>query len=80
MDYTRLAEVSERSKTLKWGLKIPMIMLILLAAVVSGTSVLLMKIVDTMVQQGDFADYWYFMIGLGCLVAFTADSQLQFLN
>jgi len=80
MDYARLNEVSERSKTLKWGLKIPMVMLIGLAAMVSGTSVLLMKIVDTMVQFGDFADYWYFMIVLGGLVAFTADSQLQFLN
>ena len=54
----------------------PMVMLIFLAAIVSGTSILLLKIVDTIVQKGDFGSYWHLLLLLGGLTAFTADSQL----
>ena len=58
MPRERLLEVSERSTSLKWCLKIPMVMLIFLAAIVSGTSILLLKIVDTIIQKGDFGALW----------------------
>ena len=80
MDREQLNQVSERSMGLKWCLKVPMVMLIFLAAIISGTSILLLKIVDTIVQKGDFGSYWHLLLLLGGLTAFTADSQLQFLN
>ena len=80
MPQDRLAQVSERSKNLKWTLKLPMIMLIFLASIVSGTSILLLKIADTIVQMGDFGTYWFQLIIVGALIAFTGDSQLQYLN
>jgi len=52
----------------------PMVMLIFLASIVSGTSILLLKILDTIVQMGDFATYWYQLIIVGALIGFTADS------
>ena len=58
MPKERIAQVSERSLNLKWFLKFPMVMLIFLAAIVSGTSVLLLKIVDTIIQKGDFGSLW----------------------
>ena len=76
MPHERLIEVSERSRNLKWFLKVPMVMLIFLASIVSGTSILLLKIADTIVQMGDFGTYWYQLIFVGCLIGFTADSQL----
>ena len=57
-----------------------MVMLIILAAIVSGTSVLLLKIADTIVQMGEFANLWPQLLLVLALTAFTADSQLQFLN
>ena len=58
MPQERILEVSERSKHLKWFLKFPMVMLIFVASIVSGTSILLLKITDTIVQMGDFGTYW----------------------
>ena len=58
MDQDQLTLISERSLTLKWCIKVPMVMLIFLAAIVSGTSILLLKILDTMIQMGDFGFYW----------------------
>ena len=55
-------------------------MLIFLASIVSGTSILLLKIADTIVQMGDFGTYWFQLIIVGSLIGFTADSQLQYLN
>ena len=49
MPKERLEKISERSMNLKYLLKVPMVMLIFLAAIVSGTSVLLLKIVDSIV-------------------------------
>ena len=49
MDYEKMAEVSERSITLKWLLKVPMILLIFTASLVSGASMLLLKVVDTII-------------------------------
>ena len=49
MSRERVQEVSERSLTLKWCVKVPMILLIMLAGLVSGTSVLLLKVGDTIV-------------------------------
>jgi len=74
MPYDRVIQVSERSTKLKWFLKMPMVMLIFLASIVSGTSILLLKILDTIVQMGDFATYWYQLIIVGALIGFTADS------
>lgn len=55
-------------------------MLIFLASILSGTSILLLKIADTIVQMGDFGTYWFQLIIVGALIAFTGDSQLQHLN
>ena len=55
-------------------------MLIFLASILSGTSILLLKIADTIVQMGDFGTYWFQLIICGALIAFTGDSQLQHLN
>ena len=49
MDYDKMAEVSERSIRLKWLLKVPMILLIFTASLVSGASMLLLKVVDTII-------------------------------
>ena len=57
-----------------------MVMNIFLASIVSGTSILLLKIADTIVQMGDFGTYWMQLILVGGLIGFTADSQLQYLN
>lgn len=57
-----------------------MVMLIFLASIVSGTSILLLKIADTIIQMGDFGTYWMQLVLVGCLIGFTADSQLQYLN
>ena len=51
-----------------------MVMLIFLASIVSGTSVLLLKIADTIIQMGDFASLWPQLLLVGALTAFTADS------
>ena len=59
MPQERLNQVSERSKNLKSVLKVPFVMLIFLASILSGTSILLLKIADTIVQMGDFGTYWY---------------------
>lgn len=60
--------------TLKSLVKVPMVMLIFLAAIVSGTSVLLLKIADTIIQMGDFASLWPQLLLVGALTAFTGDS------
>lgn len=44
---TKLNQVSARSKTLQYLVKVPMVFLVASAATVSGCSVLLLKIVDT---------------------------------
>ena len=80
MPQERILQISERSKHIKWFLKFPMVMLIFLASVVSGTSVLLLKIADTIIQMGDFGTYWLQLLLVGALIGFTADSQLQYLN
>ena len=49
MPQERVVQVSERSKNIKFFLKMPMVMLIFLASIVSGTSVLLLKIADTII-------------------------------
>ena len=59
MPQERLNQVSERTKNLKAVLKVPFVMLIFLASILSGTSILLLKIADTIVQMGDFGTYWY---------------------
>ena len=52
MKTDKLEKISSRSQNLRFLVKVPMVMLILLAAVTSGTSVLLLKISDTIVQKG----------------------------
>ena len=59
MPQERLNQVSERTKNLKTVLKVPFVMLIFLASILSGTSILLLKIADTIVQMGDFGTYWF---------------------
>ena len=76
----RIAEVSERSLTTKWFLKVPMLLLISLAGLVSGTSVLLLKVGDTILQHRDFSEHWPMLTLIGLLTIATADTQLQFLN
>ena len=59
MPQERLNQISERTKNLKMYLKVPFVMLIFLASILSGTSILLLKILDTIVQFGDFKAYWF---------------------
>ena len=59
MPQERLNQISERTKNLKMFLKVPFVMLIFLASILSGTSILLLKIADTIVQMGDFGTYWF---------------------
>ena len=76
MSKERIGEVSERSLTLKWCLKLPMLFLIMLAGLVSGTSVLLLKVGDTILQHRDFSEHWPMIILIGVLTIATADTQL----
>lgn len=43
---------------LKPYLKWPMVILIANAGVISGTSMLMLKVTDTLVQNGHLADHW----------------------
>lgn len=76
MSAERLAEISERSINLKYFLKLPMVMIVGLAGSVSALSILLMKISDTIVQNGDGADYWPELLLVIALVIYTGDTQL----
>jgi len=51
-----------------------MVCLIAAASLVSGCSILLLKIVDTILQMGDFSDHWLHIIGLIAAVIFTGDT------
>ena len=55
-------------------------LLIASAAFVSGSSILLLKVSDTIFQMGDFVDNIVNFIILGIATIYTADTQLQFLN
>jgi len=69
-------QISERSGGLKYYIKVPMVMLIGLAGSVSACSVLLLKISDTIVQNGDGYQYWPWLICIIGLVIYTGDTQL----
>lgn len=73
-------KISERSRTLQYAIKMPMICLVATASLVSGTSILLLKIVDTIVTWGDFQAHWGSLLVVIAAVLYTADTQLQFLN
>lgn len=72
----RLTKASERSLTLHYVIKMPMICLMVTAALVSGTSILLLKIVDTIITWGDFTAHWSSLIIVIAAVLYTADTQL----
>ena len=74
MPKEQLEEVSSRSHSLQYLLKVPMIMLIFLAAITSGTSVLLLKISDTILQKGELMKGIWELIFIGSLVVFTGDT------
>ena len=57
-----------------------MLVMLATAAIVSGTSILLLKIVDTILQMGDFRDHWSSVIMVTVVVLYLSDTQLQFLN
>ena len=74
MHQDKLNEVSQRSSSLNYMLKLPMLCLIAAAALISGTSILLMKIVDTILQFGDFEAYWHSILLVGVVVIFLSDT------
>ncbi len=58
MPEEKLMKISERSAGLKPYLKFPMVILIANAGVISGTSMLMLKVTDTIVQMGSTMDHW----------------------
>jgi len=57
-----------------------MVILIANAGVISGTSMLMLKVTDTLVQNGHLGDHWELLSLLAVLIIWTGDTQLQFLN
>ena len=80
MEPSKLTKVSYRSKMLQHVVKVPMVLLILSAAFISGCSVLLLKIVDTILQMGDWQEHCILVVLLILGMLYTGDTQLQFLN
>ena len=76
----RVAQVSERSMTLKLFIKALMVMLIWIASLVSGTSIFLLKVIEEVLVDGGWHDNWNVVLLIIAVVVFTADTQLQFLN
>ena len=57
-----------------------MVLLIASSALVSGASILLLKVADTILQMGAFEEHWPVVLLVLACVLYTADTQLHFLN
>ena len=57
-------------------IKLPMLCLIATSSLISGVSILLLKIVDTIMQKGDFDEYWPTILLVSVVVLYLSDTQL----
>mmetsp|Transcript_22543 Transcript_22543/g.27869 ORF Transcript_22543/g.27869 Transcript_22543/m.27869 type:complete len:93 (-) Transcript_22543:361-639(-) len=76
MPVERVKEVSERSQTLHYFLKLPMLVLVSAATWTSGASILLLKVADTVLQKGEFEQHWPVLLLVIAATLYTADTQL----
>jgi len=57
----------------------PMLATLICQSLLSGCSVLLLKVLDTIFQSGGLEKDWWQLLVLAALVLLTGDIQLQFL-
>lgn len=72
--------ISPDSKMLKKLLKVPMVLLVLASATVSGLSVVMLKLFGELIQSRDWQSYYGLMICMLCTLVVCGGYQLHLVN
>ena len=80
IDDEMLSRVSSRTKTLKNFIKMPMVLLVVTAALLSGLTIVFLKLLTELAQSGNFINHIGLVVTLALSMGLAGFCQLHILN
>ena len=80
IDNEKLDQVSPQSKTLKKFIKMPMMLLSVTGALLSGLTIVFRKLLSSLAHSGSFMNHFGLVATIFLLMGFVGMSQVHILN
>ena len=80
IDDELLEQVSSRSKTVKYYIKMPMILTICTSALQSGLTIVFLKLLTELGESGDLFDHMGLVVTMALAMGLSGTMQLHMLN